>query len=189
MQAFLRLKAWQLFLLLFGVPVGLQMVVMGALFTRQPEPLGIAGLVLVTFLGLGLMLAWFYTLGTSLHSRLPTTAPMSLTRFRLAVLLPAVYVSLLLAFGVLASRGGPPDSVPVGLIVLFVALHLLSMACLFYCLYFTAKAFKTVERQAPVPVSEYLGELFLLWFFPIGIWVLQPRINRLFSAPLPVASN
>jgi len=60
--------------------------------------------------------------------------------------------------------------------------HLFSMFCLFYCLYFIAKALKTVELQRPVTFSDYAGEFFLLWFYPVGVWILQPRINQIFAA-------
>ncbi len=160
----------------------LQAVVMSTLFTGSPAPWALVGLLFVTFLTLGLLLAWLYALGSHLYRRLPATAVMSLTRFRIAVVLPVAYVFLLLLYGGNVFRGGAPDSVNGGFIALFVLLHLSSMACLFYCLYFTAKALKTVERNAPVPVSEYLGEFFLLWFFPVGIWMLQPRVNHLFAA-------
>jgi hypothetical protein len=55
------------------------------------------------------------------------------------------------------------------------------MFCIFYCFYFTAKVLKTVELQKPVTFNDYAGEFFLIWFFPIGIWFIQPRINRLFN--------
>jgi hypothetical protein len=64
---------------------------------------------------------------------------------------------------------------------LIVPLHLFSMFCIFYCLYFNAKALKIVEWQRPVTFSDFAGEFFLIWFFPIGIWIIQPRINRLFK--------
>jgi hypothetical protein len=59
-------------------------------------------------------------------------------------------------------------------------LHLFSMFCIFYCLYFNAKALKAVEWRRPVTFGDYAGEFFLLWFFPLGIWFIQPRINQLF---------
>jgi hypothetical protein len=27
--------------------------------------------------------------------------------------------------------------------------------------------------------SDYSGEFFLIWFSPIGYWILQPRLNKL----------
>jgi hypothetical protein len=185
MQTFLHLKTWQLFLLLFGVPMGIQVGVMAALFTGQLAPWAGIGILFVWLLALGLLLSWFYTLGTHLHRRLPATAPMSLPRFRIAVLLPVVYVFLLLVCKGSALQGSTLGRPNGGLIALFLVLHLSSMACIFYCLYFTAKALKTAEKKSLVSTSEYLWEFFLLWFYPVGIWLLQPRVNHLFAAAPP----
>jgi len=63
-----------------------------------------------------------------------------------------------------------------------IPIHLFSMFCIFYCMYFIAKEFKSVEVQKPVTFSDFAGEFFLLWFFPVGIWILQPRINKIFQS-------
>lgn len=44
-----------------------------------------------------------------------------------------------------------------------------------------AKTIKTVELQKKVTFSDFAGEFFLLWFSPIGIWILQPKINKFAS--------
>ena len=64
---------------------------------------------------------------------------------------------------------------------LIVPIHLFSMFCIFYCLYFNAKALKAVEWQRPVTFGDFAGEFFLLWFYPIGVWIIQPRVNKLFE--------
>jgi hypothetical protein len=56
------------------------------------------------------------------------------------------------------------------------------MFFIFYSLYFIAKELKSVELQKPVTFSDFAGEFFLLWFFPIGIWIIQPRINKIFES-------
>lgn len=71
----------------------------------------------------------------------------------------------------------------------FVPLHLFSMFCIFYCLYFNAKALKTVEWQNTVTFSDFAGEFFLIWFFPIGVWIIQPRINKLFDTTIDNENN
>jgi hypothetical protein len=76
------------------------------------------------------------------------------------------------------STGGQPNP---AIFALIVPLHLFSMFCIFYCLYFNAKALKTVEWQRPVTFSDFAGEFFLIWFFPIGVWIIQPRLNKLFD--------
>ncbi len=43
----------------------------------------------------------------------------------------------------------------------------------------TAKGIQQSELQRPVPAGEYVGDLVLALFFPIGIWMLQPRVNQI----------
>lgn len=66
-----------------------------------------------------------------------------------------------------------------GMIGVIVPLHLLSMFGIFYSMYFTAKTLKTVELQREVVFNDFAGEFFLLWFNFVGVWILQPRINKL----------
>jgi hypothetical protein len=58
-------------------------------------------------------------------------------------------------------------------------LHLLAMFCMFYQLYFVSKNLVLAETGRPASFSDYAGLFLALWFFPIGIWIVQPRINRL----------
>jgi hypothetical protein len=71
---------------------------------------------------------------------------------------------------------------------IIIPLHLFSMFCIFYCLYFVSKTFKTAELQRQTTFSDFAGEFFLLWFYPVGIWIVQPKINKMVeSTPdLPV---
>ena len=46
-------------------------------------------------------------------------------------------------------------------------------------MYFVAKTFKTAELQRKVSFSDFAGDFFLVWFLPIGIWIIQPKINRM----------
>ena len=35
------------------------------------------------------------------------------------------------------------------------------------------------ELQRRVQVKEVLGDFFLFLFFPVGVWFLQPKVNRM----------
>lgn len=182
MTKFLTLKHWQLFLLLIGIPLIFQFVIIGfTIASRNPAAYFIY-FPIITILIIGLSLSWSYSLGTNLYKRLPVTAKMSLTRFKIFLFFPGIYMIFFLVFmaGLFSdvSSGREPNP---GILFLIFPLHLFAMFCLFYCLYFNAKALKTVELQRPVTFSDYAGEFFLLWFFPIGIWIIQPRVNRLFA--------
>ncbi|MNL47293.1 hypothetical protein D3C87_1700740 [compost metagenome] len=78
----------------------------------------------------------------------------------------------------------PDNSIPLAMsaaLLLIIPLHLFSIFCLIYTLYFNAKSLKAVETRKPVTFSDFAGEFFLLWFFPVGVWIIQPRINKIFS--------
>ena len=49
---------------------------------------------------------------------------------------------------------------------------------LLYYLAFPARTLKSIEKGKKADFGEYIGDFFLIVFLPIGIWFLQPRINR-----------
>lgn len=82
------------------------------------------------------------------------------------------------------------DATPnFALLFLIIPLHLFSIFCMLFALYFIAKALKSVEIMKQARFNDFIGEFFLFWFFPIGIWFLQPRINKLFDDNLPLDTD
>lgn len=185
MKQLLHLKHWQLFLLLIGFPIVLESVFMGTMLGQNPS-LIIIIFPIIAVLVMGLFLGWFYTLGVNLHKKLPDTVQMNLSKFKLFLVIPVVYMFFIYifffsAFSKVAGNGEIAVGLSNDLILLILPFHLFCMFCIFYCLYFNAKALKAVEWQKPVTFSDFAGEFFLLWFFPFGVWILQPRINNLFA--------
>ena len=178
----LSIKHWQLFSLLIGIPLILQSAFVEMLVTKSnPTTMGLIQIISTAFL-MFLFFSWLYALGTNLYKKLPPTEMMNLNRFKLFMLIPLVYTLFLSFFLynrplIISTNEVAVNSQTFGLIV---PVHLFSMFCIFYGFYFVAKALKTIELQKTVKFSDYAGEFFLLWFFPIGIWVIQPRINKLF---------
>jgi hypothetical protein len=190
MTKLLTLKHWQLFGLLMGFPMIFQFVIMGSVMTSRNPTIMFAAFPIMMILFIGLFFGWFYALGTNLHKKLPYTVTMNLTKFKIFLFIPVVYMLFLsvFMFGMFSniSTGGQPNP---AIFALIVPLHLFSMFCIFYCLYFNAKALKTVEWQKPVTFSDFAGEFFLIWFFPIGVWIIQPRINKLFDTTIDNDNN
>ncbi|MTK52576.1 hypothetical protein [Paludibacter sp.] len=178
MTKFLTLKHWQLFGLLLGLPVIFQFFMESTNSSNDPTgEFKVYPILIVLYMGL--FLGWFYSLGSNLHKKLPETVNMNLNKFKLFLLIPAVYM---LFFSVYIYSVFATNTVTNSAIFGIVfPLHLFSMFCIFYCLYFISKELKTVEWQKPVTFSDFAGEFFLIWFFPIGIWIIQPRINKLFE--------
>lgn len=61
----------------------------------------------------------------------------------------------------------------------FGGLHLISIFSYFYLSYVNGKNIKAIELGTqPNSFSEFSNEFFLLLFFPIGVWYLQPKLNN-----------
>lgn len=173
------MKAWQLFVLLIVVPFVLYSGLMVYVFTGNHFDSLFRLFAMIIFLFTGLLFGWIYVLGINLFKKMPSSLSSGLTKFRIAICIPAMYILLISIFMSLTlPTANPPQ---LSILALIIPLHLISMACILYCLYFVAKALKTAEWQQPVSFSDYLGEFFLLGFFPVGVWLIQPRINKLFS--------
>jgi hypothetical protein len=182
MTKFLTFKHWQLFGLLMGIPMIFQIISIGSIVSSNDPTAEFKFFPVMMILYLGLFLGWFYSLGTNLHKKLPETVNMNLKKFKIFLLIPAIYMVLFTFYmsSIFSnvSTGIEPNPAIWGIIF---PLHLFSMFCLFYCLYFISKELKAVEWQKPVTFSDFAGEFFLIWFFPLGIWIIQPRINKLFE--------
>ena len=193
-QLFLKAKHWQLFLLTFGIPMLFQYLVMSTMIanivsSNQPDPTAMLShmkyLPLIIILYAGVFFGWFWSVITGLQKKLPADAPIKLTRFKIFFFIPLVYlISISIFMGGIMSEivdesANPDAGIIGGLIAFIIPLHLFSMFCIFHSIYFAAKTIKTVELQKELSFSDFAGEFFLIWFYPIGIWILQPKSNRM----------
>ena len=182
MIKFLQLKHWQLFLLIFGVAFILQLITFASVAATNNIKILVYIYPIIMLIYIGIFFGWFYSMGTNFHKKLPANVKMNLNRFKLFLIIPIVYIFILSIYQIgMISKISENEQPNVGIFAFIIPIHLFSMFCIFYCLYFIAKEFKSVELQKSVTFSDFAGEFFLLWFFPIGIWILQPRINKIFE--------
>lgn len=137
---------------------------------------------IINFLFITSFLGWMYTLGINLHAKLPKEIKMNLLLFKILLIIPFVYMTIL-NFFVLGAHGNMEvlQNASPATQVLMILLHLISMFGMFYGLYFNAKALKSVTNKREVVFREFSKSFYLMWFFPIGIWFIQPTVNRLFE--------
>ncbi len=50
---------------------------------------------------------------------------------------------------------------------------------LLYSISFPARILRTIELKRKVQFGDYFAEFFAFLFLPIGIWFIQPRINKM----------
>lgn len=191
---FLKAKHWQLFLLTFGIPMLFQFIMMGSMFgniatNSNPYPTFMLSymkfLPIMMIVSAGAFFGWFWSVAIGLQYKVPENVKMKIKKFKVLLFIPLAYMLFISVLMGVTMSGIMEDGVEpsVGLIgslaVIIVPMHLFSMFCIFHSLYFVAKTFKTVELQREVNFSDFAGEFFMIWFYPIGIWIIQPKINKM----------
>lgn len=193
-QRFLNAKHWQIFLLTFALPMFFQFFMMGSMlsnFDTEPNPdptamlNGMKFFPLLTILYVVIYFGWFWSVAIGLQSKVPENVSMKIKKFKAFFFIPLVYILIFttiisMSFGNMQNTS--PEIAPSFLssfMAIILPLHLFSMFCIFYSLYFVAKTIKTVELQREVKFGDFAGEFFMIWFYPIGIWIVQPKINEL----------
>jgi hypothetical protein len=176
---FLRAKHWQIFLLLFGLGLLGNVTVIVSSLSAIQSPLdswrsGFLIFAVLTLLFIFCFLGWLWSMGSFLDSVVQPELCLEMKIFRVAVIYPMCYFPIFMAFFLSLSV------MPMLFVVIF-PLHLLAMSCMFYLLYFVSKSLVLAETRKPASFYEYAGPFFLLWFFLIGVWFTQPRINRLYA--------
>jgi hypothetical protein len=161
---FLNARPWQLFVLLLVAPMLIQ-------FTAIIFP-SMYVFVVVSFAYLLCVLAWLWSMGSFLSSVAPSEIKSKFRFFCFTLLFPLFYTPALLWFAL--TRANVPGAV-------IAILHLFAMYCMFYALNFVAKTLVTVQTGRLASFQDYAGQFLLLWFFPIGVWVIQPKISRLYQ--------
>jgi hypothetical protein len=177
MKPLLKLKHWQLFLLTWGIPIAMNIY-------SFIDPTIRFHLIPVMMMIFGLtVFGWIWAIATVLHKKLPATVHLNINVFRTMFSIPVIYILLIVFWINYASLSGPgPDQgngFGLEVLPLVIGIHLLSIVCILLGLRFAAKTLKSVELGRLAKFSDYAGEFLLIWFSPIGIWILQPRLNKL----------
>lgn len=171
------LSSWQVFLLI-GVPF------FAAAYLATPGP-GQRGGVLemeATFSRMTLALmpaaialyAWIWSIGDASNRAASERARRPDRFFNFA--LPYAFAYLIFAYFFFPSPGKMDDPVvPIGLVMI---LHVFAVACTFYAIASAAMRLRSFETGDRAGFRNALGTFFMIWFFPLGVWFVQRRVNR-----------
>lgn len=175
MKKLLSFKHWQLFLLIF---------ICGAWTSPSPLKEIINSVAVVTFT------LWIYAIGVYGQQRIAELGinAMNIKLFKINVIAVAAFFLIGLALSAIQGEIIPTTSEKFGL---KDALYTIGGLYLFFAMvqtiYFVCKTIATLEFRREVSFGDYFTNLLLIFFFFIGIWFLQPKVNRLIAAEEEVA--
>lgn len=168
MTFFLRLRHWELFLML-ALPT-----IMSLMFDIPFEPLVAATIGLFMMLVLFL---WMFSIGAWSNQHLPESRRRSLLPFAFSLVVPLVYLLMYIFLYIPLLADGPPSKPPLWLL----PMHMLSMVGIFYGIWYTSRQLKSLQENQDADFLIFSSTFFLLFIFPIGVWLIQPNVNQLYN--------
>ncbi len=163
MKLFLALKHWQVFLILL---IGIVL----SNFTIYEDQFST---IIIRVFGFVIYSLWPIIVGNELNQLLPKRVTVNFNFFLINVF---ICLGTLATILMLSDGEGMTFSGVYALPFFYVFYAYL------YCLAFPAKLLNSIETGKEVSLGKYIGDFFLIVFLPIGIWFLQPRINKILSA-------
>jgi hypothetical protein len=112
------------------------------------------------------LIGWLYFLGMATNRLIPSKMRFSNQFFIVRLSFSFIYIIIMSLF---FNHDIPKLAIPF---------HIVATIFLFSCLWTCAKTIVIAETQKIHGFDKYIGTFFMLWFFPIGIWFVQPRLNR-----------
>jgi len=168
-----KLKHWQIFMIL-GTGYILHLVLSGTNFTigkiTSTELSTLIGIITIIMFFL-----WVLIIGLYLNS-----IPENPYKFKKWILVISIFCSIAGYSELLLQRTGNENYI-VPFWISFM-LTLLTLLGLFYTFYNVPKSLKSIELDKESKFSEYIVSAILLYAFPIGVWFIQPRLNRIYEA-------
>lgn len=159
MNFILRLKHWQAFII----------VIMG-LFISNFTVVGDPVLTItLRVIGTVIFFAWGLFAGHGLYQLLPGKIDLNYNLFLINsfIWLASYIVVIVISDGAGMTFNGVA-ALP-GFYVCYAFLHFLI---------FPVRTLRSIEKNRKARISECMGDFCMVVFLPIGIWFLQPRINK-----------
>lgn len=160
MELILKAKHWQIFILnLIGIIL--------SNFTIHGFPLETA---VINIIGLFIILMYPFIIGYALQKYVLNKIILNINLFQFNLL---VFFAVYSVIMIISDGKG----------MIFSGLISLPFYYVFYAMMnsfaFPAKTIRSIELNQEARFGDYIGDFFLIFFLPIGIWFIQPRINRI----------
>ena len=171
MNKFLRLKHWQIFIILTCMMIVSIFVAESGLKIGNFDSIQLS--IMVRVIGVIILFLWYLILGLSLNKVIDNPYKFKSGLFIIAIIFCAFGYSNMNLQAIFSENYIVPNFVSM----LSTPLTLLGLIYVFYNLPISLKSLE-INRKAGF--SDCVLDMILLFVFPVGIWIIQPRLNKVF---------
>jgi hypothetical protein len=177
MKLLLQLKHWQIFLISWAPLTGVLVI----LFTVPDLISAYFPIIFGAFLiGLSMSFAWIWTIVKQMKKLVPS---VTITLFKIAFWIAFTYIWFIIGslFFNFFIRKVQSFNIEIEM-MLHGVFAILSICCIFYGLFFIGLLIKSAELGKKASFKEHLFASVAMLFPPIGLWIVQPKLNAIVRA-------
>lgn len=172
MKILLKQKHWILFLILSSFMLASMIIPETKVVIANFDSFETS--LILRIIAIGIFFTWLLVLGINLNNKVENPYRFNNILLILAILFSASNYVIMNLQMLLNSSSLIPE---------FLDFALLPFAFwgIVYIFYKIPKSLKSIELGRTAKYSECIIDALLIFFFPIGIWFIQPKINRIFK--------
>ena len=121
---------------------------------------------------------WLFSIGTKVY-KANSNSPFTIFLFKTAFVYPLICLIFLVSYKQFS------ESFPIWLIPFIIVLIFFE----FYLIFFVSKNFFNFEKKHGIESGNVFSIFCAFWFFPIGIFFIQPRVNKIENLGGDINSN
>ena len=171
MKLILTLRHWQIFLLLLAYEFGL----VGLLILTKIE---LPGIIETLIFGYIPVTVYPLVLGLGFNRYVPTSDLKREKNFKAFIIFGCIWTVIFFAMEVLKLILFSGDNV-TDFQLLSVLIATITLFVLFKFIQFPSRTIKSIELKREAGFWEYIADSFTILCWPLGIWWIQPRINKI----------
>lgn len=174
MKILLKLKNWQLFLISFILPWILSFLY---LFFVDLETFKAVDKLMgaISLMYYSVFLAWNYKVVKTFNKNFDALTKKQVKQLDWLIIILVIYILYLTTH----MSKFFPDSVFVSILLWFLILS--ASFSFFYIVFCTAKTLKYIQLKNQLRTSDIIVEMFVIFYFPIGVWWLQRKVNQYYN--------
>ena len=176
MDILLKMKNWQLFSVTFLLPMIIAIIKLSTvdLDTYESDEFN-DFLGPIAFIYYIILIIWNYkvTKTFNTHEKALTQKQLKMLDWLLTILI--IYV----LYNIIHSYLGISQFTLTR--ILYWIFSFTSVFAFFYIIFCTAKTLKYIQFKNQVRTPDIIFEMFLIFYFPIGVWWLQKKVNRYYN--------
>lgn len=175
MAFLIKAKPASVFVLTFGPPFGLALLSTVLIDSPSAEHVLYSISIATLYMG-SIFLLWIFSVGKYLSKLMTRVSGIWNRLFKVSV----AYLLLILCIVVLLPLLRE-DHIGQALSTVLLSMLVMALVCIYYVLGYISNAIVSIEKKDQSTFSDYVMVFLALVFFPIGIWSVQSKINRIES--------